>query len=1135
MGELHLDLYDVTNNTWINDFEAPIIGTQQTSSSDSWIKKTLDLSNYSNLNVRIRFRAITGSNFNSDICIDDISIDKKDQDLAIVSLNLSSGFVFQNSQIRFDVLIDNLGLAEASGFVEIDFENDGTIDAQTNFSNFSAGSQQTIIVSGNSPQNIGNYNAFAKVTLSNGVDLDTQNDTMSVSYDVISSCINSFPYSQNFDSFINPITTTSEGWANILGDDFDWTVNFGATPSNNTGPNGDHTTGSGNYLYTEATDPNNPAKTTIFLSPCFDLTVLSDPEISFWYHMYGAGMGELHFDVFDFTTGVWTDDFIAPIIGQQQTSSTSAWLNKTIDFSNFANSQIRFRLRGITGSSFESDISVDDFLIQEKPGDIGIVNFSTSTNPIYSGTPLSFDIVVQNFGGSVADFTVEIDIENDGTFDISDAFGGLAQNLQTTVTLNTNAPQTGGYKTAKAKVTLSNGIDVVAINDTMTFSYFITPPNNIAVSQVSGLNFGIPKGLNSNFDVTVENLGISAASGNVTIDVNGDGTTDAIEFFTNLPSFSQSIISITTNVPQTIGTFTAIATANLTSATDGISSDNSGTFTYKSIEESKSNYPYTEEFTTFINPITSDDWENLNDDDFDWIVDLNGTPSPNTGPSGDKTTGNGKYIYTEASGNNSPNKTASILSPPFDLVPLSNPELNFWFHMHGSDIGELHVDIFDLDSLTWTNDIIPPIIGEQQNSSSAPWIETTTSLSSFTSSRVRIRFRGITGNGISSDMAIDDISISGSQPYGFTLTPNTTDICAFPGWNVQTELTLTNSGGNVDSYQITSGVSDSISFSTVTIPALGGNLQSGENENFLASIEIPLSASKGSTISGSVFANSNGNPSLVKTSSINLTIADLGDANCSDWILFQSTDSNLPLNIPDNGSIFSTCNVSNNSLIGDINVFLDIEHTFVGDLDITLIAPNGNSVFLTSDNGSSGDNFSCILFDDEASSSITSITENDAPFTNAYIPESALSTFDGISVNGTWLLQLTDDAGGDVGKINRWGFYVKPTGTSGVLATPTLTIDGNGTLIWNSISGATNYSVHKSFGFDETCETIFNVGNQTTWTDSNFTQNQSSFYKVIAKDFSIPFVNSNNSYNVKIAPKQKLPNIPKGKPKSNEQ
>ena len=41
-------------------------------------------------------------------------------------------------------------------------------------------------------------------------------------------------------------------------------------------------------------------------------------------------------------------------------------------------------------------------------------------------------------------------------------------------------------------------------------------------------------------------------------------------------------------------------------------------------------------------------WTQETNDDFDWTVDANGTPSGGTGPS-DDFTGGGNYIYTEAS------------------------------------------------------------------------------------------------------------------------------------------------------------------------------------------------------------------------------------------------------------------------------------------------------------------------------------------------------------------------------------------------------------------------------------------------------------------------------------------------------
>ena len=40
-------------------------------------------------------------------------------------------------------------------------------------------------------------------------------------------------------------------------EDFPWTRNKGQTPSDETGPYSDHTTGVGYYMFVEATDPNS--------------------------------------------------------------------------------------------------------------------------------------------------------------------------------------------------------------------------------------------------------------------------------------------------------------------------------------------------------------------------------------------------------------------------------------------------------------------------------------------------------------------------------------------------------------------------------------------------------------------------------------------------------------------------------------------------------------------------------------------------------------------------------------------------------------------------------------------------------------------------------------------------------------
>ena len=56
--------------------------------------------------------------------------------------------------------------------------------------------------------------------------------------------------------------------------------------------------------------------------------------------------------------------------------------------------------------------------------------------------------------------------------------------------------------------------------------------------------------------------------------------------------------------------------------------------------------------------------------------------------------------------------------------------------------------------------------------------------------------------------------------------------------------------------------------------------------------------------------------------------------------------------------------------IFDVNVQLNITHTWTSDLRITLIAPSGTSVLLVAGEGSSGDHLKDTVFDDSGVKSI---------------------------------------------------------------------------------------------------------------------------------------------------------------------
>ncbi|MDO1501936.1 thrombospondin type 3 repeat-containing protein [Winogradskyella maritima] len=136
---------------------------------------------------------------------------------------------------------------------------------------------------------------------------------------------------------------------------------------------------------------------------------------------------------------------------------------------------------------------------------------------------------------------------------------------------------------------------------------------------------------------------------------------------------------------------------------------------------------------------------------------------------------------------------------------------------------------------------------------------------------------------------------------------------------------------------------------------------------------------------------------------------------------FDATDT--PIAIPD-GNLAGTTSelmVTNVALITDINVTIDVTHTWVSDLTLTLTSPNGTSVVLTAKNGGSADNYTMTVFDQEATEAIGDGT---APFTGTFIPDGDLSNFYGEVSSGEWELLVVDDTGFDAGTLNSWSMEI---------------------------------------------------------------------------------------------------------------
>lgn len=159
------------------------------------------------------------------------------------------------------------------------------------------------------------------------------------------------PYNEGFE-------TSLGDWTQNSGDDLDWTRQTGSTGSSNTGP-GSAASGS-YYLYVEASSPNYPAKTTIITGPCFDLTSASNPELTFDYHMYGAAMGTLSLEASTNGGTTWSSA-IWSLTGDQG----NAWNGATVDLSSYAGATVALRFVGVTGTSWTSDMSIDNLNIEE--------------------------------------------------------------------------------------------------------------------------------------------------------------------------------------------------------------------------------------------------------------------------------------------------------------------------------------------------------------------------------------------------------------------------------------------------------------------------------------------------------------------------------------------------------------------------------------------------------------------------------------------------------------------------------------------------------------------------------------------------------------------------------------------------
>ncbi len=125
------------------------------------------------------------------------------------------------------------------------------------------------------------------------------------------------------------------------------------------------------------------------------------------------------------------------------------------------------------------------------------------------------------------------------------------------------------------------------------------------------------------------------------------------------------------------------------------------------------------------------------------------------------------------------------------------------------------------------------------------------------------------------------------------------------------------------------------------------------------------------------------------------------------------------LSIPDNYpvGVADTIWVSEAGTVLSLNVDVNLSHTYIGDLRLKLISPTGTPIILHNRSGGSSDNI-----------------VGNYPLT--LVPVDDLGGLQGETINGPWVLKISDHAPEDLGTLHSWGLHIsvpnQPTGTEDV-------------------------------------------------------------------------------------------------------
>ncbi len=345
MGDLHLEVSTDGGTTWDSAIWSHIGADVETGGADVWNSAAVDLCGlgYNSGNIKLRFRGVmpsSGTTWNSDIALDDVRIySTACAPSPSVTIASDESFVWSGNESAVTVY----GTCSNSGG-SIAVRGAGTADTVCTENAWSATLDLSAEPEGDLDLLVQHFYGSSQ-----GINfLTLVKDNSVLTYD-------------NFEIDLG-------NFANVGGDDRDWTRNSGGTTSNNVGPTAGYG-GSGFYMYTEASNPVNANDEFFFEhTTSFDASA-SSLQLDFKYNKRGNNMGNLYVEVSDDGGSTWNSiwSHIGADVGS---GGTDIWRDDSADACaagyNSGNILVRFRaVMPSSGSVFNSDIGIDEVIVRD--------------------------------------------------------------------------------------------------------------------------------------------------------------------------------------------------------------------------------------------------------------------------------------------------------------------------------------------------------------------------------------------------------------------------------------------------------------------------------------------------------------------------------------------------------------------------------------------------------------------------------------------------------------------------------------------------------------------------------------------------------------------------------------------------